>query len=468
MRQGRLLTATTVIAVVAAVAATLLPATSAIAHDPDDDHPGWFIPSPESQTQNLHLLASAPKTFPESTYRNSDLAFWGRVGYAGDYRGFRTIDISDPENPRVLADVNCPGSQHDVSVYRGWLFLSVDAPRTSPGCDGSATTGGAPGFEGIRIFDVRDPAHPVYAGAVATDCGSHTHTLIPDGDRVLLYISSYPAAGFGTSPYGNSCARLNPDGTQGHAKISVVEVPLGDPTAARVVSEPSFQLRDRANIPGYRGCHDISVFLEIKRAAAACLSEGQIWDISDPVNPRTIARVHNSNVDFWHSTSFTHDGRVVLFGDEAGGGTSPRCRSTDADTLGAIWFYDLASLDNMDAAAEEARLGHFKIPRPQGDAANCTMHNFNVLPISGRYVAVSAAYAGGTTVIDFTDPANSREVGHFDPHGANTWSSYWYNGFIYANDSGRGLDVLLLSDPARAGAQRLGHLNPQTQVNLIS
>jgi hypothetical protein len=446
----------------------LLPATSAVAHDPDEDHPGWFIPSPESQSQNTHLLASASKTYPISSYRNSDLAFWGRTAFAGNYVGFRTIDISDPESPRVLADVACPGAQHDVSVYQGWLFLSVDSPRTKPECDGTATTGGAPGFEGIRIFDVRDPANPVYAGAVATDCGSHTHTLVPDGDRVLLYVSSYPASAFGTSPYGNSCARLNPDGSQGHSKISIVEVPLADPTTARVLSEHGVELRDLRNIPGYRGCHDISVFMEIKRAAAACLSEGQIWDISDPEHPRTIARVHNSNFDFWHSASFTHDGKVVLFGDEAGGGTSPRCRATDPDTLGAIWFYDLASLDNMDASSEEPRLGHFKIPRPQGDTANCTMHNFNVLPFAGRYIAVSAAYSGGTSVIDFTDPGNSREIGHFDPHGANTWSSYWYNGFVYTNDSGRGVDVLLLSDPARAGALRFDRLNPQTQMNLIS
>jgi hypothetical protein len=363
----------------------------------------------------------------------------------------------------VISDVDCPGSQHDVSVYQGLLFLSIDAPLTAPEC--GSPRAAAEGFEGIRIFDVSDPAAPAYVGAVATDCGSHTHTLVPDaaGGRVLVYASSYPSSEFPESAYGNSCSRSG----DGHSKISVVEIPLADPASAQVVSEPRFELNDFRNTAGFRGCHDISVFTAVDRAAAACLSEGQIWDISDPENPTTVARVINPDFDIWHSASFTWDGSTVLFGDEAGGGSSPRCRESDPDTVGAIWIYDLASLDANDGVTIEQPLGHFKIPRVQGDDARCTMHNFNVLPIKGRYVGVSAAYSGGTTVFDFTDRGNPVEVGHNDPHGANTWSSYWYNGFIYTNDTGRGVDVMLLADRARSQAKKLPYLNPQTQERLI-
>jgi hypothetical protein len=156
-----------------------------------------------------------------------------------------------------------------------------------------------------------------------------------------------------------------------------------------------------------------------------------------------------------------------VFGDEAGGGGAPFCKASDPSTVGAAWFYRVADLDNLSATAQEQPLGHFKIPRPQGDVANCTMHNFNVIPVRGRYVLVSANYSGGTSVADFTDPASASEIGHFDPHGANTWSSYWYNNFIYTNDSGRGVDVVLLSDSARAGARKFPYLNPQTQESLL-
>jgi hypothetical protein len=454
--------------VVMCVAALLVAAPAAAHPDDDEDHPGWYTPSPESSTKNLKLIASAEKTRPLSTYRNSDLAFWGNLAYAGNYEGFRIIDIAQPESPRVLADVICPGAQHDVSVWRNLLFLSIDAARTGPGCDSTAVPSTATGFEGIRIFDVSDPTAPEFVTGVATDCGSHTHTLVPDArnGRVLLYISSYPASNLGQSTFGNSCARRNEDGTEGHSKISVVEVPVAAPESASVVSEVPLEMRPIRNIDGYKGCHDITVFLPTARAGAACSGEGQIWDISNLEQPRTIGRIHNPQVEFWHSAAFTWDGKRVVFGDEAGGGTGPRCREEDPASLGALWSYDVASLRVTDETTVSPWLGTFKVPRQQGNA-NCTMHNFNFVPIAGRDVLVSSAYAAGTTVVDFTDPARPKEVGHHDPHGANTWSSYWYNGFIYTNDTGRGVDVMLLTDRIRSAAQKLPRLNPQTQESRL-
>jgi hypothetical protein len=432
------------------------------------DHPGWYTPSPESQTANMHIVGSSPRTRFDSTYRNSDLAFWGRLAYAGHYDGFRILNISDPENPETVVDYPCPGVQHDISVWAGLLFLSIDTPRTGPTCDSTQLPSTENGFEGIRVFDVKDPANPVYVTGVPTDCGSHTHTLVPDPEngRVLLYVASYPASHLGPTPFGTECTRATEERPQGHSQISVVEVPLATPQDAAVIGEPQFTLNDRAGIAGYRGCHDITVFMELNLAASACLVEGQIWDISDPEQPTTTARVHNSNIEFWHSAAFTWDGERVVFGDEAGGGTQPRCRDTDPATLGAAWIYDVGSLDVMDASTQEAPLGSFKIPRPQG-AGNCTTHNFNFIPTSRGYFWVSSYYAGGTTVVDMTNAAAPREVGHLDPHGANTWSSYWYNGFIYTNDSGRGSDVMLLSSRVRMGSQKLPRLNPQTQESTI-
>src|SRR5687767_10858972 len=468
----------------AAVLSAFVLAAPAAAHDGafgsawwmGEHHPGWYGPSPESQSKNLKIVGSISRTRDSSTYRNSDLAFWGDRAYAGHYDGFQIVDTSDPENPEQVVDFACPGSQHDVSVWRNLLFVSVETPRSSPACNSTQMAGGMPGFEGMRIFDVSDPTEPVLVKGVPTDCGSHTHTLVPDAanGRVLLYVASYTASQLPASPYGNECQRFKPDGTRAHQKISVIEVPLDNPADASVVSEPTFPQNDRGGTPGYNGCHDITVFTAIKRAASACMDEAQIWDISDKEHPRTIARIHNPMVEFFHSAAFSWDGRTVIFGDEAGGGTGPRCRPRDPKTLGALWFYDVASLDVMSNTKVEAPLSSWKVPRdqttPEGvtqaQDPNCTMHNFNTLPTTKRNVLVSSAYAAGTTVVDFTDPRKPRELGHHDPHGANTWSSYWYNGHIYTNDGGRGVDVMRLTGGI-AGTQALPHSNPQTQDAIL-
>jgi hypothetical protein len=433
-------------------------------------HPGWYTPSPESQSDNFRMIGSVERTKPVSTYRNSDLAFWGNTAYAGHYEGFQILDVSDPKRPERLVDHPCPGSQHDVSVWRNLLFVSVETPRTSPACDSVPTTpsGGipTPGFEGMRIFDVSNPRSPQLITGVPTDCGSHTHTLVPDleNGRVLLYVASYTSTEYQESQeYGNACLRFDEDGRRAHNKISVVSVPLNNPARARVVSEPRFPQNDYRNTPGFNGCHDITVYMKIQRAAAACMGEGQIWDISDKAHPRTIARVHNPYVEFFHSATFSWNGKRVVFGDEAGGGTGPRCRAQDPDTLGALWFYDVRDLDVRDGARVEQWRSHWKVPRIQGDAPNCTMHNFNTLPTMERDVLVSSAYAAGTTMVDFTNPRKPVEVGHLDPHGANTWSAYWYNGHIYTNDGGRGVDVMRVNDRAARGTSMLAWSNPQTQ-----
>jgi hypothetical protein len=79
---------------------------------------------------------------------------------------------------------------------------------------------------------------------------------------------------------------------------------------------------------------------------------------------------------------------------------------------------------------------------PVGGAvtAICTSHQFNRIP--GTDIIVSAWYTGGTNIMDFSDPLNPTELDFYQPENANTWSSYWYRGRIYASDLNRGLDVL--------------------------
>ena len=458
-------------------------AAPAVAHEQNlgaswltvEDHPGWYWPSTSSKTTNFEMIGSVSRTRADSTYRNSDLAFWGRMAYAGHYDGFQIVDIGNPRKPEQITDFSCPGSQHDVSTWGGrLLFVSVETPRSGPECDSVPQT---PGLRGHAHLRRQQPARPVADQGRADRlrlAHPHAGARTSSATACLLYVASYTASVIPESSYGNKCVRLDENGQRAHNKISVVEVPLDDPAAASVVSEPRFPQNDRGGVPGYHGCHDITVFREIDRAAAACMGEGQIWDIRKPEQPKTIARIHNPNVEFFHSAVFSNDGERVVFGDEAGGGTGPRCRTQDAKTLGALWFYDVKYMDNMDNATVERWRSSWKVPRiqekltpTQAQDPNCTMHNFNVLPTKHRDVLVSSAYAAGTTMVDFTNANRPREVGHLDPHGANTWSAYWYDGHIVTNDGGRGVDIIRVKDFATRGTQPEMYSNPQTQEILL-
>jgi hypothetical protein len=415
------------------------------------------IPPPAGTvSRNMDLVANVP---PATTATQSDLAFWGDLLIAGNYSGIRVIDISTPEAPVQLSYFPCNGGQGDVTVWGNLVFRSIDSPQNTPNCANSAggSTGGVNAWEGIRIIDISDPSNPAFVGAVSTKCGSHTHTLVPDtaNNRVLLYVSSYGP--------GTSATCLPP-----HQIISVVEVPLDAPQTASVISEPVVHPLTTTDSSG---CHDITVYRHIDLAAGACMGEGQIWDISDPVNPVILSRIENANISFWHNAIFTYDGKYVAFGDELGGGVAARCRTVDTDVQGAVWFY------NIENPAAPVLSGHFKLPRPQdGAGENCVSHNFNMLPRNDRYVMVHAWYQGGTEVIDWTNPASPREIAFMDfppvttPGGGGAWSSHWYNGYIYANDITRGIDVFKMR--SSVPGQKLGisqaRLNPQTQEPLFS
>lgn len=396
----------------------------------------------------------------------TDIAFWGDRAVFGNLSpgGFRLLDISDPTTPTEIGQFVCPGSQSDVSIWKELVIVSVDAPRASEDCGASAAsqaqilTGTA--WEGIRIVSIKDPANPVQVGAVDTPCGSHTHTIIPDtkhrdasgklAPRLIVYVLSFPLF-----PQGADCT----SGT--HRRIVVVEVPLKSPEAARIISQPEVTPAD--------GCHDVTVLLDHRStpprllAGAACITESQIWDISDPVNPEILAHIVNPQINIHHSAAFNWEGDTLVLGDELGGAAlAPGCAESDA-SLGALWFYDVSDPQNPRAT------GSFVIPQLEGQVTSpCTAHNYNIVPLDdGRDVLVSAWYLGGTTVVDFTDRANPKQIAFYAPRAGtsgNSWSSYWYNGFVYANNLGsRGVDVFTIDRPEMASAVSLPRLNPQTQ-----
>lgn len=422
----------------------------------------------EPSTGNIHALGHSPQpaTFsvPDGQREiSSDLAFQGDLAYQGNYNGFRVLDISSPGNPRLIAHPECNGDQGDIVVWEEILVRAWNTKRADDRlCDGEVVPAG---FEGVHIWDISDPANPTMLAGLELPCGSHTLTTtgVDDGD-LIVYSNNSNSSGCGV---GLDLAGQNALGDF----MEVIAVPLDDPAGASLIHReplagPTTDVRT--------GCHDAAVILgEVNKAVCASADTINVWDITDPRDPALEFTVFEPGVGVagtngrWHSAAFTWDGEVIAAGWEPGGGGAGECEATDPDIDKTLFFY---------SATTGEKLGQWVLPRAQGADENCTIHNYNIVPLrNGRDVAVMGNYQAGTWVVDFTDPANATAVAWSDPVSlgpgpfcgglcqiGGSWSSYWYNNFVFESDITRGLDVFRVSDRATAGAMRLDRLNPQT------
>jgi len=434
-------------------------------------------------------------------FANSDLAFSGNHLFMGSFHGFNTYDIERPGKPKVLASIVCPGGQGDVSVHGNLLFMSVEQTRGRIDCgtQGVSTPVSAERFRGIRIFDITDVSKPKQIAAVQTCRGSHTHTLVPDlHDSANLYIYGSGTGTVRSAEELAGCSGLKPDEDPNTAlfSIDVIQVPLAAPQNAKIVNRPRI-FADPATgaISGlWQGgshgegtqktsvtnqCHDITVFPEVGLAAGACSGNGILLDIRDPKNPVRLDQVVDKNFAYWHSATINNDGTKVIFTDEWGGGTRPRCRAVDPLSWGADAIFDV--IDNN--GSKKLRFGgYFKMPAPQTETENCVAHNGSLIPVPGRDIMVQAWYQGGLSVFDFTDSTTPVEIAFFDRGPIDTkelitggyWSTYWYNGAIYGSEIARGIDVFRLkpseylsqNEIDAASLVRVEELNTQQQTKI--
>ena len=401
-------------------------------------------------------------------FANSDLAFSGTHLFMGNFHGFNTYDVEIARKPKLLASAVCPGGQGDVSVHGNLLFMSVEQTRGRIDCgtQGIQDKVSAERFRGIRIFDISDLSRPRQIAAIQTCRGSHTHTLVPDPkDPGNLYVY-----GSGTSLVRSAeelagCSGLKPgeDPNTALFSVDVIKVPLAAPQNAKIVNRPRIFADPTTGAinglwsggehgpgtqktPETNQCHDITVFPQVGLAAGACSGNGILLDISDPEHPVRLDQATDKNFAYWHSATFNADGSKVIFTDEWGGGTRPRCRATDPPTWGADAIFDI-----VDRKLQFR--GYYKMPAAQTEQENCVAHNGSLIPVPGRDIMAQGWYQGGVSVFDFTDSAHAIEIAFFDrgPIDAKTlitggyWSAYWYNGNIYGSEIARGIDVFRLT-----------------------
>lgn len=459
------------------------------------------------------MTKPAQLVIAQLAFANSDLAFQGTHLFQGNFYGVNIYDISNPAKTSLLTSMVCPGGQGDVSVYKNLMFMSVEMPNgrldcstegfppSPPPADGQDQKQTVPAaqkdrFRGVRIFDISDVKQPKQLAAVQTCRGSHTHTLVvdpKDKDNVYIYVSGTSFVRQNEELAGCSGETPEKDPNTALFRIEVIKVPLATPQDAKIVSTPRLFMDPRTGVLNALNnggthskdgtekpsatdqCHDITVYSALGLAAGACSGNGILLDIKDPVNPKRIDAVNDPNYAYWHSASFSNDGKKVVFTDEWGGGTAARCRATDPNKWGADAVFHLQ--DNKLKFAS-----YYKLPAAQGDSENCVAHNGSLIPIPGRDIEVQAWYQGGISLMDFTDAERPVEIAYFDRGPIDPkmlvlggdWSAYWYNGHIYASEIARGLDIFELT-PTKfltqneidaAKTVRIGELNVQNQQKI--
>jgi hypothetical protein len=446
-------------------------------------------------------------------FANSDLAFQGNHLFLGNFYGVNIYDISNPAKTSLLTSMICPGGQGDVSVYKNLLFMSVEMPngRLDCGTQGFPPEPASPAgqenkprlpaaqrdrFRGVRIFDISDIRNPKQVAAVQTCRGSHTHTLVldpNDKNNVYIYVSGTSFVRQSEELAGCSGEAPDKDPNTALFRIDVIKVPLAAPQNAQVVNSPRVFMDPRTGAinglsnggtHGKNGlekpsdtnqCHDITVYSSLGLAAGACSGNGIILDIKDPVHPKRLDAVNDPNYSYWHSASFSNDGKKVVFTDEWGGGLGARCRPNDPNKWGADSIFHLRN-DKLSFAS------YYKMPAAQGDSENCVAHNGSLVPVPGRDIEVQAWYQGGISVMDFTDAEHPAEIAYFDRGPIDPkmlvlggdWSAYWYNGHIYASEIARGLDIFELTPTKSltqneidaAKAVQVSELNVQNQQKI--
>ncbi len=476
----------------------------------------WDIENPRKPRLTTSYVCPASQS-DVSVYRNllfvsgEDLAARLDCGAQGvqdtvsaeRLRGLRIFDISDIRHPRNVGNVQtCRGSHtHSVLVdprdtANVYVYISgssvVRSPSELAGCS-AAMPADDPNTAWFRIEVIKVPVdHPERAAIVSSPRifdnlrAPVAHGETPgDSAAAAKELAEAKAAGKFVVTVGGQEMVIDDEQADTILKEVVsARGGSGPPTAAdsATLREALPHLvaaqagADPDSTAGPTQCHDITLYPAIGLAGGACEGYGLLLDIRDPERPVRIAEVADSNFSYWHSATFNNDGTQILFSDEWGGGSQPKCRATDKREWGADAIFTVEDR-RMDFKS------YYKLPAPQTAQEVCVAHNGSLIPIPGRDVMVQAWYQGGLSVFDWTDPEHPVEIAYFDRGPVDStrlasggyWSTYWYNGVIFGSEIARGLDVFELTPSAflsqneidAARSVHLDYFNVQGQPKVV-
>ena len=357
-------------------------------------------PSEPYDKLNMELLGHIPiSAFPSgSTDANDAWGFTSPLGrkYAilglSDGTGF--VDITDPRNPEIVADI--------PDQFSSWSDLKVLWPYAYNGNE----TGG--GVQVIDLSQIDPPTRLVTLVGTLTQSGldtTHTISLNPDSKFLYLNGSNLGAGELVVVSLANPAApvivaKVN-DGVYVHDS-QVVTYPLDD--------------------PGPFAGHEI----------AFCYSGGaglRIYDITNKANMFLLSTLSYPTLEYNHQGWLTADRHYAVFDDEL----------EEVNGLVANTTVYVADVQNLQAPTIAATYTH-----PTG----CWIDHDLIIKNDRVY---QAQYSAGMRVLDISNPLVPVEVAYFDTHPEDNslsftgmWGSYtgYPSRLVVGSDIERGLFVM--------------------------
>jgi hypothetical protein len=344
------------------------------------------------------------------------------IELAGDYAyiswdgGMTIVNIADPYHPTIEGVWDCPGGWGDIDLTPD-AKLAVVANAHGGYCPDSGS--------GATIIDISDKRHPKMAGKIDLDDQIeyvHTTTI----DNHTLYLNPQVWAGY----------------TQNHQHIAVYDI--ADPTKpvrkGFVEFTPGVEAAAHDTYVDHRPDGKDLMY-------AASIHTTDVFNIDNPIAAVLLQRTVRPDMTISHQAEPNFDRSMLVVDDESAvdvgapvgalcghAGTGPA--SLD---VGSVHFFGLDA-DGTMTANGLVKLGSWNLAFHQ-TPGTCTGHVFWTAPNENRLT--QAWYTEGARILDFSDPANVKQLGWFKADKPTQyWSAKPHRGFIFATDMDRGLDII--------------------------
>lgn len=345
----------------------------------------------------LRIYDISTPTDPKELGRLARPWGWGRKTAAGGsllyfagLDGLHVLDVSDPSQPRVIADT-------DISA----VGVAANGNRLY-------ATGGA---SGITVLDVSDPQQP-------KPMGSYEYPRLPfgiavDGDRAYvadwdtgLHVFDVSDAGLpkAMGTYRKERWALGVSARGSYAYVAAGKTGL----VVLDVSDPA-HIREVGSLETATGVRDVA--LHGHHAFIAEADTGiRVLDISDPTKPRPLASFDTPRQALGVATA---DGRLYIAEAQMLKGGVRICEIADTGRLSEIGYWE------------------------------CDTDVWGVFASDNRVYAAMAA--DGLHLLDVATPAGPSDLGRINLSAAAVWGAARARDFLYAACGKDGLSVVSLS-----------------------